>query len=1377
MSWGIINNRRYSVLPLLLTSFLSYFQLCSQSVNSLKFRHYGLDEGLSQVTSHCIVQDQKGHIWIGTQDGLNRFDGYSFKIFQHDIDNKNSITSSYIEALKVDSKGQLWVGTTKGLNLFDHKTEQFKSWQHNEEDSQSLSHNLIWCLYEDRDGRLWVGTQDGLNLMTENGFKQFKFNPGDTSSLSDNRILSMEQDDKGHLWVGTAKGLNRIDLETYKSTRFYQRNDWTHSVSNNRIEKIFRDHNNKLWIGTPTGLDLFNPLTQTFSHYRHDPENPSSISDDHILSIYEDSNHQLWIGTANNGVNLFNEADKTFTRYQANSNDPYSLSNNTVWCVLEDWQKNLWMGVSSKGFNFYNKQTAKFQHYRHITSLPSSLQHNAVRGILLDHENKLWVGTFSGLTVYDLASGQVSQHRHQPEDPNSLNSNHVISIFQDSKKRIWLGTSNGLNGYNPKTKNFVNVTNPADVISLSAAREIFEDSRGRIWIGTEQEGMLWLDTASLALQRPTYENEDFEALSNSMARQIIEDAKGRLWIATELGLNMFDPQKHLFQNYRNDKENSASISNNNVLSIAKGKQGKLWVGTRGGLNLFDPETGAFKVWNEKNGLSNNVIYGILIDGQDNLWLSTNKGINKFNPRTEEVFIYDENDGVQSSEFNAEAFYKDQNGLMYFGGVNGLSVFHPDSLSESRTEPNVYLTDLLLFNQSVLINDSSVLRKTLEYTEEVTLTSKEDMFAIEFAAIEYQQPDKIRYAYKLEPYNTEWIYTDSKDRKAVYTRVPAGTYVFTVKASNSSYSWPEKSKSIIIKILPPWWLTWWAILSYVVVGLLITLLIIRFQWKRFELKQKLAHEQREAEQMKNMDLMKSRFFSNITHEFRTPLTLIIGPTEQILKQRTLNEDFIRKQIEIISRNSKKFLQLVNQLLDLSKLEGKQMAVEKYRGNLEEFVRLLIENFDQSAQQQDIRLSFEARISNKSRVFDRGHLDKIISNLLSNALKFTPQKGSIKVVLTEGKAEQEEGVTISVEDSGIGIEPEQIPFIFDRFYQVDGSSKRKHEGTGIGLALTKELIELQGGTIDVSSEMNEGTRFTVFLPTKVTEQVEIEQNHVVMDDFTFQQSEYLPAFGQEFSEEGISKNANKPIVLIVEDNVDLRSFISSMLSETYQVITAPNGSIGVSRALKHIPDLIISDVMMPEMDGIEVSRLLKQHQLTSHIPIILLTAKTKLESRLEGYKSGADAYLSKPFNAEELQIVIKKLIDIRLELSTRYLDNTQEPESRFNELDEQLINKLHHFMDQELSNEELAVDDLAKAVSMSQSQLYRKVKALTDFSISGFLRNYRLTKAHELLKKGEHNVSEVSNMTGFGNRRYFHKVFVEKYQYPPSSVLKKLGTTQN
>lgn len=1364
-----------SVILLVLAHLFSHFQLFGQFSDDLKFKHYGLKDGLSQVTSHCIVQDRKGHIWIGTQDGLNRFDGYNFKVFRHDVDDINSISSSYIEALQMDSKGRLWVGTTKGLNLFDPITERFESWLNIASVENSLSHNLIWCLFLDRDDRLWIGTQNGLNLMTKDGFKHWKSIPDDPNSLSDSRVLTIEQDHMGHMWIGTANGLNRINLEKKEITRFYQNDQKSKSLSNNRIEKIFKDSNNRLWIGTPTGLDLFDSITQRFTHYKHNPSISSSISNDHIISIYEDSKNQLWIGTANNGLNLFNERSNSFTRYEANSNDPYSLSNNTVWNVLEDRQKNLWVGVSSKGFNFYNKRSAKFHHYRHIPGTPSSLQHNAVRGILLDRDNRLWVGTFGGLTIYDLESGSVQQYNHQPGNRFSLASNHVICLFQDSERRIWVGTSKGLNRYNPETQNFNKVQNPDNKKTISVLREIFEDSSGRIWIGTEQDGLLLLDPIDLKLEELPYGNKNLQGLRNSMARQIIEDSQGRLWIATELGLCMFDPQKEVFKNYRNDQQNPTSISNNNVLSIAEGPDEQLWVGTRGGLNLLDKETGAFRVWNEKKGLSNDVVYGILADDNQNLWLSTNKGINKFNPATEEASIYDENDGIQSSEFNAEAFYKDRNGFLYFGGVNGLTVFHPDSISENPKAPEVYLTELLLFNQPVAINDSSLLNKALDHTEELTLTYEEDMFAIEFAALEYQQAEKLQFAYKLDPYNTEWIYTDSKDRKAVYTRVPAGEYTFEVKATYNSRDWPEKSKQIIVRILPPWWLTWWAILSYVIFGVVIILLVIRFQWKRFQLKQRLAHEQKEAEQMKSMDLMKSRFFSNITHEFRTPLTLIIGPAEQILKQQGLNETFTRKQVEIISRNSKKFLQLVNQLLDLSKLEGSQMAVEQYRGNLEEFAATLVENFQPIAEQKNIGLTFESEVNHTNRIFDRGHLDKIITNLLSNALKFTPERGSIKVLLTDKTLEQKEGIVLIIEDSGLGIAPEKVPFIFDRFYQVDGSSKRKHEGTGIGLALTKELIELQNGTIEVESQVEVGTKFTVFLPSLATQQIDIETDQAATD-YTFQQNETLLELTEEVQDQGTSKSADEPLVLIIEDNVDLRQFISSLLSSDYKVITAPNGSEGVTKALQYIPDLIISDVMMPEMDGIEVSRLLKQHQLTSHVPIILLTAKTNLESRLEGHKTGADAYLTKPFNAEELELVIKKLIASRLEISNHYLQNLKEPESRFNELDQQLINLLHQFIDQELSNEELAVDDLARAVSMSQSQLYRKVKALTDFSISGFIRNYRLTKAHELLNEGQHNVTEVSYMTGFSNRRYFHKVFVEKYQYPPSSVLKAINSPQ-
>ncbi|MEO9853154.1 MAG: two-component regulator propeller domain-containing protein [Reichenbachiella sp.] len=1083
------------------------------------------------------------------------------------------------------------------------------------------------------------------------------------------------------------------------------------------------------------------------------------------MSIYEDSDEKLWIGTAIGGLNLWDATNERFVRYQHHENDPESISNNTARGIVEDRSGNLWVGVSNKGLNFHDPRTRNLTHYRSSPGSIISLQDNAVRSILLDDQDRIWVGSFTGLTVIDRKNNNSRRYRHIPGDSYSLSADYVISISQDHDDRIWLGTRDGLNIYQPEGDRFIRYEGN-DEVSLKGIEieSILQDHKHRMWVGTQKEGLFRIDFDSEEIKRYAVRS-DKATFSQSTAACIAQDSEKRIWVGSAAGLFLFDPNKEIFEHVE-----SQVIEGNDVRNITEGDNGKIWVGTNSGLHLFDPKTNVFKTYHEKDGLSNAVIYGALADDHGNLWLSTNKGINKFNPEKETFVVYDQADGLQSDEFNGKAYYKDKIGFLYFGGVNGLSIFHPDSLKENTDLPPVILTDFLLFNRSVSVGDTTVLKRSLDHEEEIVLKYDQDMFAFEFAALNYKQPEKNQFAYKLEPFNEDWIYTDYRDRKAVFTRIPAGSYTFSVKASNDDGYWNEMGRSIKLTILPPWWKTWWAIALYVMLSLVVVFFIARFQWRKIQLKNRLNLERKEAEQYRALDRLKTQFFSNITHEFRTPLTLIIGPSEQILRQNELDEGFTRNQVELIRRNSQKFLQLINQLLDLSKLEDQQMSVDLYRGDLNEFVKGIVENFQSAAYQKHIRLNLNSQLPVSDYLFDRDKLDKVIYNLLSNALKFTPENGTIEVTI--GPSDEDANkIIFGVQDSGIGIAADKLPHVFDRFYQVEGASTRKYEGTGIGLALTKELIELQGGTIQVTSEEGHGTRFVIEM--SIVQAQAADASEPARSEWNATHQTFAIEDLPEIENGVIDPESEKQIVLIVEDNNDLRMFIQSVLREKYQILTARDGAEGIALALKHVPDLIVSDVMMPEKDGYELTEALKNHSLTSHVPIILLTAKSNLKSRVEGLTQGADAYLNKPFNVDELMLIVNHQIETRQLLQSKYSGKTnngnQEP-ADFSTMDQELIDQLHAFIEAHLSNEELAIDELIKEVAMSHSQLYRKIKALTNLSIAGFVRNYRLGRAFELLKTGTYNVTEVADMTGFGNRRYFHKVFVDKYNFPPSQVLK-------
>lgn len=1335
----------------------------AQKITDLKFNHFGLSHGLSQVTAMQLLEDDQGYIWVGTQDGLNRFNGYNFKTFRSNPEDPHSLSNGHINCMIQTSKGQIIVGTNQGLNLFDGQTESFNVILSDSSLSEGLSHNNITALLEDRQHRVWFGTENGLNLMytDSSNFQQFSSLAPSSQELSNDFITALFEDQEGNIWIGTKNGLNCFNNKRQTVTQFYK-DSRKYPLSDNGVNKLHQDQQGILWVGTEKGLTQFDFKKGQTKHFLHDPFDPNSLSADRIFSILEDSDQNLWIGTATGGLNLYDDTKKRFTRFQSQTSDPKSLSQNTVWSILEDRSKNLWVGVSSEGVNFHNPQTRKVKHYRYDPSSLVSLQDNAVRSVLVDNRNQLWVGSFTGLTIIDRENNLSRRYQHHPENPHSLSADYVLSLLQDHQNRVWLGTGNGLNLYDARRDEFIRYSGHNGTslqnIEIGVLRE---GHQKRLWIGTINHGVFLLD-ADKGYVKSIYINQERTSTSQSPVTCITQDSQNRVWVGAESGLYLFDDTSETLVPFVSD-----IIKNNGVLNITEGQRGEIWVGTNNGLYSIDPITRSFQVYHEKDGLSNSVIYGNLIDDHGKLWLSTNKGINQFDPETETFIVYDEADGFQANEFNSKAYYKDNDGLLYFGGVRGLSVFHPDDLKKNEQSPRVVLTDFLLFNQSVAISDSSVLKQSLDHTEEIVLTYDQDMFAFEYSALNYRQAEKNQFAYKLEPFHRDWIYTDATDRKAVFTRIPAGDYTFLVKASNDDGVWNEAGKSIQLTILPPWWRSWWAILGYVFSGLCFIGLVVRFQWKRIQLKNRLRKEQQQAEQFRELDKMKSQFFSNITHEFRTPLTLILGPSEQILKQSQLDESFTRTQVELIKRSSQKFLKLVNQLLDLSKIESSKMSVERYQGNLNEFLKNIVENFQAGATQKHIQLNFQSTLPVETYVFDRDKTDKILSNLLSNALKFTPEKGSINVAL--GLHESKSSYVLQVQDTGIGIAPEQLPHIFDRFYQVEDSDVRKYEGTGIGLALTKELITLIGGKINVESRPGIGTTIFIEMPLRdIQEQYEESTN--TTEDFQF--SEVVVTSKQNEVTTQVDDSSEKPVALIVEDNADLRSFIESILTTNFQTITASDGVAGIDMAFKHIPDLIISDVMMPLKDGFELTKVLKENPISSHIPIILLTAKSNLKSRIEGLQRGADAYLSKPFSVEELALVADRQIANRKAIQDQFQQSEQKESSdlTFNEHDQELINNLHAFIESQLGNQQLIVDELAKEAGMSHSQLYRKIKALTGFSVAGFIRNYRLTRAMDLLTVGKHNVSEVSNLTGFENRSYFYRVFVAKYGLTPSDVIK-------
>jgi signal transduction histidine kinase/ligand-binding sensor domain-containing protein/CheY-like chemotaxis protein len=1226
--------------------------IVSAQQNDIRFERISVDQGLSQSSVFCIFQDSRGLLWFGTEDGLNKYDGYKFTIYRHDHDNPASLSDNYINVIYEDRSGVLWIGTRNGgLNRFDREKEQFTHYMYEANNPSSLSRNNVQTICEDKSGMLWIGTDYGLNrfdrdekkitrfvyetdeskvpnanyvlnivkgssgilwLGTWNGLARFdqetgqffyyRHDPNDPSSLSNNNIVEIYKDLSGVLWVGTeGGGLNRFDQDNERFTKFLHNDNDLNSLGGSYIHAIYQDRSGVLWVGTwDGGLSKFDSDTEQFTRYQHDAYNPKSLSHTSILSIYEDRSGVLWIGTYEGGLNKFDRQKEQFAHYRHNPNDSQSLSNNDVWSIYEGRPGTVWIGTMGGGLNKFDRESEKFEHFRSDANDPRSLNHDyvwSIHGLSHGGEDVLWIGTYYGVGKYSLETGQFTRYVHDAGDPASLTDNIARAVYEDELGMVWVGTWNGgLNLLNRSTEQFTKVVHATEIVSL------------------------------------------------------YEDDSDVLWVGTTVGLEKIDRGTLQVTHYRHDRDDAASLSHDIIWSIYESHHGGknvLWFGTNDGLNRFDRDTERFTRYTMNDGLPNNVIVGILDDAQGNIWLSTNKGLSRFNPEKETFRNYDVSDGLQSNEFNVGAHCKSGTGELFFGGINGFNRFHPDSLTDNPHVPPIVITDFQIFNESVRISDDDQTRNEKIYTlpkhivevEEIELSYRESVFSFEFTALDYRNPQKNQYAYMMVGFDKDWYHTNADRRYATYTNLDPGKYIFRVKGSNNNGIWNDAGASIILTITSPPWRTGWAYGIYILLIGIIIFGVWRFRVSRLKLHHELEMEHFEADKLREMDEVKSHFFANISHEFRTPLTLIQGPLKQLLSDEFQGQP--KKLYRMMLRNSHRLLQLINQLLDLSKLESGRMVLQTRPENIIKILKGLVLSFMSLAERKKITLTFDAKDESIRGYVDRDKIEKIITNLLSNAFKFTPERGKISVSAEETTlsqaTESKRGVLIAISDTGQGITPDRLDKIFDRFYQVDDSMTRKREGTGIGLALAKELVELHYGEIQVSSEVGKGTIFTVRLP--------LEKQHLKPEEIVEEPSEKpgLPEIPISLTDVEATPQADiipsskksVPVVLIVEDNADVRSYIRSYLDQDYRNIEASDGQEGLTKAISKMPDLIVSDIMMPRMDGVELCRRIKTDERTSHIPLILLTAKADVEAKIEGLETGADDYITKPFDAHELQ----------------------------------------------------------------------------------------------------------------------------------------------
>ncbi len=1384
--------KRYLIIVFYL--FCSVKFINAQNDN-FKFDHLTVENGLSANTVLCLYQDSRGFLWIGTYNGLNRYDGYKFKIFKNDISDSTSISDNQIRAICEDNKGNLWIGTwTGGLNKFNRDTETFQRYKYSPDSLNCISSNSVFALSKDKSGNIWIGTGGGglnkLNIDDES-FSCYKNIPGDTSSLNDNQIYSIYIDKEGYIWLGTHKGgLNKFDKSSNKFLHYMHDPKNENSISSNWIVSIDEDSYGFLWLGTMGGrIDILDKKNNRFISCLNNDLTQQCISMSNAWCISEDKEGMFWIGTYDSGLGIFNRKENKLIHLIKDYKNPYGLNDNSVFSICEDNTGIVWIGTWSGGLNKFDKIKQKFITLMHDPMQTNSISTNSIYSIYEDNFNELWIGTdVGGVDRINKTRTKVTHYTNSPGNLYSLSSNNITSICEDQENNIWIGTDGGgLNKFNRQTNKFIHFENdPGNPNSLGSDKisKIICDSYGNLWIGAAGIGLDKLEKDSYHFKHYKYDPNNKNSISKNLVYSLYEDRSGNIMVGTRGGgLSIFNRITEEFKHFKfNPEKPNTSLSNNVVSAIYEDSKGNYWIGTDGGgLNKFDINNNQFIHYTEKDGLANNVICGILEDNYGNLWISTGNGISKFNYSLKSFINYYSEDGLQGNEFNQGASFKNSKGIMYFGGNNGLNEFNPNEIILDKSIPNVLITDFQLMHRPVKIGydniwDRTILKKSIIETEKIELNYDDNIIAFEISVIDFKNPSKNNYAYYMEGFDKEWTYKDASQRLVTYTNLNPGEYIFKVKGGNRDGIWNEKGRSLSIIINHPWWATWWAYSLYAITFLFIFSSSTRFYLNRQKLRHQLELEQEHSEKLAEVDRMKSHFFANISHEFRTPLTLILGPSEDILnKSKDINA---KNQAEIIKRNANRLLSLISQLLDLSKLDEGKLKLQATKQNIVSFIKGTVMSFETFAELKDLSLNIKSKKDDIQLYFDKDKMEKIITNLIANAIKFTPKGGEVKVKIEETDQNK---IEIKICDTGIGIPDKELPKLFDRFYQVDSSQTREFEGSGLGLSLTKELVELHHGSITVKSKEQNPvsqkpgwTIFTIVLPLGhshlkpdeiVKSEIHTEKSSINLDDETI--------FKKSLNENKkfIETKDNKTIILVVEDNKEVREYIRNNLCDDYIIEEAVNGEQGVRKAEEIIPDLILSDIMMPKMDGNKLTNILKNGISTSHIPIILLTAKSEMESKLNGYKLGADDYMVKPFNTKELKTRIKNLIDNRRKLQKIFSKaefTMQRSNIKLSNIDKNFINKINEVIENHISEEEFSIEEMGKDISLSRSQIHRKLKALTGKSPCLYLRSIRLAKAKKLIEERIGNISEVAYSTGFSSPAYFTKCFKEEYGITPSEL---------
>lgn len=1362
-------------VPVLLIPLFSFGQ-------TLNFKHISYKEGLVQSPISNFIQDNKGFIWFGNLKGLTRYDGYEFRTFTYHESRKTSISNNRVNIIYQDSNNNIWIGTANGLNLYNRDLETFTRIDIREIKG---GRNFISSITEDKLGNLWVGTFAGLKKLNRRNYKlEDVFTQQQSESLSSKAVFSLFTDRQNHIWAGTKSGLQFFDPQ---STRILPLPASFDPVKFLKVLVTRQDNSGVLWFGTEiSGAFKYDQKLNTVIRYMAKEDSPSSLASNWVKDILLYDTQTVWFATRN-GISVLHTATNQFVNYKHDALNANSLNDNAVWSFMKDKAACVWVGTFAGGINFYYKGNANFQNIGERIGNTLGLNHVLVNAVSEDKDGSWWVGTFGGGLNHIDRLKNLSQYYSIRSVNQGRSGNGIKSLADDGKGRLWIGSLEGLSLFNKADQSLktFEFTVKDGKLSENLINAICIDGTGA-WVGTNGGGLRYLtrDGTSLKwLRKQTDDQSKLSSLtlSDNFVTALIKDENENIWIGTQNGLNYFDKKANaitkVFQKIRNNKN---QIDNSNITTIYIDSQKRLWIGTEGGgLNYYDKSTGRFYVISTSLGLGDNVIRTIVEDNGHHLWLSTDLGIFRLNFKhfnlpfrsTDlEITPYSANDGLISNQFLNNAGIKLHSGEILFGGINGLSVFYPDKIIKNTLPPRVMLTQLLVNNKPIKIGgEESPLKKSISETNEITVPHDENNLSFTYSALNFINPDNNQYAYKLEgmPNNMAWQQA-GKQRVVNFANLSPGSYAFKIKASNNDNVWSKEIRALNITVLPPWWLTWWAYLAYTAVIASATIVVIKFLRNRARLKRDLYLEHVQSQRQQELYQMKLNFFTNISHEIRTPLTLILGPLNKIIRSNEAVS--MSTQLSLIKVNTDRLMNLVTELLDFRKAEEGHMKIYCTYLDIIPFCKEIYRSFIPLATDKQIEYKLIVPETPLFLYFDRNQLEKVIYNLLSNAFKFTPDKGTICLNL-EDKPDGK--IAIKVTDNGKGIPADMQPRLFESFFQVDERG-RHNTGSGIGLALSKSIVELHKGLISVYS--NAGiTTFTITLQKGKAH---------LPDAFIIENELWTPANHEidQIIETGtndliIKKQAHKKYtVLIAEDNDDVRRFVNDILSENYKTVQFANAEDALLHMEHDIPDLIVSDIMMDDMDGLVFCKQVKLNQNTSHIPFILLTAKASVDNQIDGLTTGADAYISKPFSPQILELNVKNLLNtqevLRVKFSRQFVlqpgpAETVSPEEKF-------LSKLMKTIENNLERTDFDVNNLANEIGMSRSILYKKVQSLTGYPVADLVKQIRLKKAAELFKQSSsYSVAEVAYMVGFNDRKHFSKEFKKQFDISPSDYIQTIS----